>query len=170
MIVGFRKSPPSPTLTVIKGFVIELVDSYKYVFTIINSKHCFEGNIDAGLFFFFKKYSRDFSFWENESCEHNYDDTLLSEFHWVSPNLLPGSQIANKKRLYSLVRVSSKIIGVSQAQLTNIHHRQVLRKADAISDCSDHPLRGEFEFLPLRWHFRRPGGGGLKDLRHPLSE
>lgn len=57
-IVGFRKSPPGPTLTVTKGSVIKLVDSYKYVLTVINSKHCFERNADVG---FFSKYSSVFS-------------------------------------------------------------------------------------------------------------
>lgn len=50
MIVGFRKSPPSPTLTVIRGSVIEPVDSYKYVLTDINSKPRFLTERRCGIF------------------------------------------------------------------------------------------------------------------------
>lgn len=62
MIVGFRKSAPIPTLTVVKGSVIELVDSYKYVLTVNSTAAPFLPEKD-------------------ESCECNYDDTLSSEFH-----------------------------------------------------------------------------------------
>ena len=47
MIVDFRKSSPSPTLTVIKGSNIELVDRYKYLGTAIDSKLGFELHVDA---------------------------------------------------------------------------------------------------------------------------
>ena len=58
------------------------------------------------------------------------------------------STCSTTNRLNTHVRVASKMIGVRQAQLTDIYHHKVLRKANAILDCSDHPLQREFELLP----------------------
>ena len=56
--------------------------------------------------------------------------------------------LANKNRLDRLVRVASKVIGVNQVQLSELYVRQIVRKTQAISACTEHPLKGGFELLP----------------------
>ena len=54
MIVDFRKSSPCPALTYIQGSEISLLDNYKYLGIVIDSKLCFESHVD----FVYKKAQR----------------------------------------------------------------------------------------------------------------
>ena len=47
MIISFRRTPPSPTPTLIKGTEIEVVDSYKYLGVVLDNKLCFEPQVDV---------------------------------------------------------------------------------------------------------------------------
>ena len=47
MIIDFRKQPPSHVVTTIKGQTVELVQSYKYLGMIIDTKLTFDENCEA---------------------------------------------------------------------------------------------------------------------------
>ncbi len=47
MLIDFRRSPHDTSQTVIQNKVVENVDEYKYLGTIIDSKSSFEGNTEA---------------------------------------------------------------------------------------------------------------------------
>lgn len=47
MIIGFRKSPPSPLPTVIKGADIDPVEGYTYLSIVLDNALCFESHEDA---------------------------------------------------------------------------------------------------------------------------
>ena len=64
--------------------------------------------------------------------------------------------LANKNKLGRLVKVASKISGKNQVQLVDLYQRQVLRKASSLLESPDHPLRSEFELLPLGRRLRVP--------------
>ncbi|KAK0146537.1 hypothetical protein N1851_014143 [Merluccius polli] len=49
------------------------------------------------------------------------------------------------------------MIGCPQVTLTNIYEKQVVRKANGILDCVNHPLHCLFEVLPSGRRFRVPG-------------
>lgn len=57
-----------------------------------------------------------------------------------------------------IVKVTGKVIGVSQIQPIDIYHRQVLNKAHLILRNSYHPLHKEFQLLHLGRRFRVPCG------------
>ncbi len=58
--------------------------------------------------------------------------------------------LGDKKRLEHIVKVASKIIGVTLPDVLTIYHRRVNSKAQDILQCPDHPLHAEFELLPSR--------------------
>ncbi len=64
--------------------------------------------------------------------------------------------LGDKKRLEHIVKVASKIIGVTLPDVLTIYHRRVNSKAQDILQCSDHPLHAEFELLPSGRRFRLP--------------
>jgi len=61
-----------------------------------------------------------------------------------------------KNCLDRLVKTAGKISGSQQAGTMSIYTRQVLRKANAILHCSNHPLLNKFELLPSGRRFRAP--------------
>ncbi len=64
--------------------------------------------------------------------------------------------LANKNRFASLIKVASKISGRSQAQRTDLYHKQVFRKATSLLECKDHPLWIELKLLPTGRRFKVP--------------
>ena len=160
MVVDFRKSPPSPKLTDIKGEKLELVDSYKYLGVIVDNKLCFEPQADAiskkvqqRLFFLRKMNSFNVCTKMMTIFYRSFIESILTFciIAWYG-NLT----VTTKNRLVSLVRVASKISGASQTQLKDLYDKLVLRRADSILGAlgSDHPLRSQFELLPLGRRFR----------------
>lgn len=55
-----------------------------------------------------------------------------------------------QEQMGSLVKVASEISGRSQAQLGDIYSRQVQRKAAAIAQSQDHPLRRQLWAVGLK--------------------
>lgn len=47
MIIDFRRTPPPPTVTVIKGTAVELVETYKFLGVILDNTLCFEPLVDT---------------------------------------------------------------------------------------------------------------------------
>lgn len=95
----------------------------------------------------------------------NVDKVILSLFYksFIEPVLTfafiawyGGIGLREKNNLSHIVKVAGKLIGFPQVSLTNIYERQVMRKADAILDCVNHPLHCSFEVLPSGQRIRVP--------------
>lgn len=160
MILSFRKTTPRPVLTSIKGADIELVDSYKYLGVVLDNKLCFESHVASTtqkaqqrLFFLRKMCCFNVS---SEMVTLFYRSFIESVFMFCIVAWYGNLTLANKNRLGSLIKVASKISWRSQAQLTDLYNRYVLRKASSLLECQDHPLHTEFELLPSGHRLRVP--------------
>lgn len=160
MIIDFRKTAPIPKLTVIEGTEIDLVENYKYLGTVFDNKLCFQANADA----ISKKVQQRLYFLRKMNyfnvCTKMmtlfYRTFIESVLSFCIVTWFGNLNLADKNRLGRLVRVASKVIGVNQAQLSDLYDRQVVRKAHAILDCAYHPLQREFELLPSGRRYRVP--------------
>uniref|UniRef100_A0A8C1VBX2 VLIG-type G domain-containing protein n=1 Tax=Cyprinus carpio TaxID=7962 RepID=A0A8C1VBX2_CYPCA len=151
MVIDFRRTPPPPTVTVIKGTDIELVETYKYLGVILDNKLCFEPLVDAvskkiqqRLYFLRKMNTFNVS---SEMMTLFYRAFIESVLSFCIAAWFGSLSLTNKNRLGSLVKVASKISRRSQAQPGELYIKQVQRKARVIAHSQDHPLRTEFELL-----------------------
>ena len=91
------------------------------------------------------------------------DKTILNLFYnsfiksilWFSfICLFFNLSVKNRNSLQKVVRVSSKIIGDTQRDITKFYEKQMLRKAHSISVDGSHVLYPMFETMLLERHFR----------------
>ena len=69
-----------------------------------------------------------------------------------------GLAIKDKKSLFSIVNVCSKIIGVRQRDLRSLWEDQLVRKAKSIISHPHHPLSREFRVMPSGRRYLTPRG------------
>ena len=160
MIIDFRKSPSFAPPTVIKGADVEMVQTYKYLGVVLDNKLCFEPHVDATskkvqqrLFFLRKMRTFQVS---SEMMTLFYRSFIESVLTFCIVAWFGNLNLTNKNRLGSLVKTAGKISGCQQAGVMSIYNRQVLRKANAILTCPNHPLGNEFELSPSGRRFRAP--------------
>ena len=160
MIISYRKTPTSPSPTLIKGTEIEIVESYKYLGVTIDNKLSFDSHISSTskkvqqrLFFLRKMRSFNVS---NVMMTLFYRSFIESVLTFCIVAWYGNLTLTNKNRLSSLVKVASKISGRTQAQLIDLYKRQMLKRASSLLEVTDHPLRPEFELLPSGRRFRVP--------------
>ena len=162
MIIDFRTSAPVPSVTTVKGTDLELVDSYKYLGTIIDRKLLFKENtlavcskVQQRLFFLRKM--RSFSVCSTMMMMF-YRSFIESVLSFCMASWYGNLNQEYKDKLDRHVKGASKIIGVYQAQLSVVYEQQVLRIAKNIIGSPAHPLHRAFELLPLGRRYRSPPG------------
>lgn len=140
--IDFRCHHPSPADTIINGQEAEIVESYKYLDTIIDNKMTFDRITDMMIFRLRKpaRFQAD-----------RYLVTFLYKcfIESVSSSFICWYAAANLKQssLTRVMKVSGKIIGTQQKSL---YDKQLLNKAESIiSDSTPPPaLRTQ---LPALW-------------------
>lgn len=162
MAIDFRKESRTPSATVIRGQSVELVQSYKYLGTIIDSSLNFKENCEAVCK---KGYQRLFCL--RRLSLFNIDKTTLTVFYKSFIESVLSFSLAawfknlplrDKNKLSQIIKRSSRLIGDPQAGLETLYTRQVMRIATNIVNCSSHPLHEEFRLLPSGRRFRVPSG------------
>ncbi len=83
---------------------------------------------------------------------------LFTDFRW--------NRDADRNSLNSIVKISSKIIGVKQRNLNDLYNKQIIRKAESIPAYPWLVLVGELSFFPSGWCFALPT---CKTNRHAKS-
>ena len=140
MIISFRRTPISPSPTIIKGTEIEVVESYKYLGVTLDNKLSFDSHISSTskkvqqrLFFLRKMRSFNVSSVMMTLFYRSFIESVLTFciVAWYG-NLT----LSNKNRLSSLVKVASKISGRTQAQLIDLYKRQMLQRASSLLEVS----------------------------------
>ena len=162
MVVDFRrKQPGSPPPTYIKGSSIEVVDHYKYLGTVIDNNLKFDINTDSIC-----RKGQQRLYFLRKLNSFNVDKVILSLFYksFIESVLTfafiawyGGISLRDKNNLGHIVKVAGKMIGCPQVTLNNMYEKQVVRKANSILDCVNHPLHCLFEVLPSGRRFRVPG-------------
>lgn len=152
MIVDFRKAAHSQVSTSIKNQTVESVQSYKYLGTIIDSKLSFDENCAAvckkghqRLFCL-----RKFNYFHIDKQMMNlfYHAFLESVLSFALVSWFGNLSVKNKNSLNQIVKWSSKLTGVSLANLEAVYTRQLKRITNSILNDTAHPLHSEFQLLP----------------------
>ncbi|KAK0136843.1 hypothetical protein N1851_026972 [Merluccius polli] len=129
MVIDFRKTSHSIIPTTVKGSLVELVESHKYLGTVIDNKLNHDLNTSAVC----KKGLQRLYFLRRLNI-FNVDKTLMALFYKsFIESILTFSLISwygnltvqNKNSLSNIVKLASKIIGTQQLSLTNIYERQL---------------------------------------------
>lgn len=159
MIIDFRRAS-SHDLSVIHGEDVEMVESYKYLGTVIDSKLRFDLNTDAIVkrgnqrVYLLRKLN---SFNVNKNILNNfYCSFIESLFTFSFICWFKSLSLVDKNRLQKIVKICSKIIGIKLRDLSSLYEEQVLRKAKCILSQPLHPLFPEFDLLPSGRRFRVP--------------
>ena len=160
MHVDFRRRIGDKDVTSIKGQAVECVDSYKYLGTIIDSKHTFVANCES----VYKKANQRLHCLRKLSSFH-VDKKLLRMFYRcfvesiISFSLVSwfGSlPLKNKSSLNQIVKWASKLIGEQQLNIDSLYEVQLHRLVGSILRDVSHPLHGEFQPLPSGRRFKMP--------------
>ena len=170
LLVDFRRGPHPTQITVINGQPVEIVPSYKYLGTIIDSKL----NFDENTAMLCKK-GQQRLFCLRKLARFHVDRSLMKLFYTayihsvISFSLIcwfGNLSITNKNSLGRIVKIASKITSIQLEGLELFYKRQVLKKALSIRQESIHPLNPEYQLLPSGSRLRIPR---LKNNRYKFS-
>lgn len=160
MPIDFRRPSPNPTNCSLNDQNVEIVESYKYLGTIIDNRLSFESNTNTIC-----KKSQQRLFCLRKLAKFGVDRSLMSMFYrsFIESILTfsficwyASTNLKQKSALNKVVKVSSKITGTQQNSLTDLFNSQVLRKADLISRDGTHPLNPDFQLLPSGFRYKCP--------------
>ena len=160
LIIDFRKKKEPVKPTMIDNEEIEIVDHYKYLGTIIDSKLTFNQNTDL----IYKKGQQRLYFLRTLR-NFSVDKTIMSLFYRtfiqsiLSFNFLcwyEGLSLRNKNKLSKIVAIANKIAGTYFESISNIYERQTVKKVNKIIMDSSHPFSSYYEPLPSGRRLRLP--------------
>lgn len=175
IIMDFRRKQVDHQPLVIKNEAIEMVDEYKYLGTIIDSKLNWKSNTEA----VYKKTQQRLHFLRRLRHFH-VDVSIMTLFYKtfiqsvITFNFLCwyGSlSVQSKNKLTKSVQMAGKIIGTSVDSVAMLHKTQAVRKLLKIQRDNTHPLSQEFQFLPSKKRLRAPSAKTNRTLNSfvPIS-
>ena len=152
------------------GENVDIVQTFKYLGTVLDSKLNFSDNTDHIT----KKAQQRLRFLRTLSC-FNVSKKALSMFYQahicsiLSFNISAwfGNQgLKNRNKLYKMFNAARKIIGNTQIPLGHIFERAILKKTEEILKTKKHSLNLEFILLPSQRRYKSPS---TKTYRHNNS-
>ena len=161
LIVDFTKASGNTHRPVTVGNDdVEVVESFKYLGTFIDSKFSFQNNTDyifkkAMQRLFLLRKLRSFGVSGNV-LETVYKSLIESVLSFNISVWFGHLSVKNRSKLSRVVNIASKIIGKSQDPLINIYNLNIKKKANTIVADQSHPLHACFEKLPSGRRFRVP--------------
>ncbi len=153
MVIDFRNTHLHED-TLIKGQTIEVVQSYKYLGTVIDDKLNFVANCEAVC-----KRGQQRLHCLRKLSRFYIDQTIMTMFYRAFiESVLSFSvvswfgHISSKERnaLNQIVKWFSRLIGEVQLSPASLYYRQLQRIASSILNDDSHPLHCEFQLLPSR--------------------
>ena len=140
--------------------LVEVVENFKYLGTIIDSKLNFSDNTDMiykkcqQRLFLLRKLK---SFFVSPCVLQMVYMSLIESILTFNIGCWYGSlSYIDRKKLTRVVSLAGKIIGKEQASIETLYEKSVVRKATSITALSAHPLLFEFEKLPRGKRYRVP--------------
>ena len=170
MIIDFRRGKEERKSVSVAGDNIEIVQTFKYLGTVLDSKLNFSDNTDHIT----KKAQQRLRLLRKLSS-FNVSKKALSMFYQahicsiLSFNIsawFGNLSLKNKNKLYKILNAASKIIGNTQVSLGHIFERTILIKTEKILKTKKHPLNLEFILLPSQRRYKSPN---TKTNRHKNS-
>ena len=160
LVINFRTNQGSFSPVCINGDSVEIVNDYKYLGTIFDSKLNWNANTDA----VYKKCQQRLHFLR-KLRSFNVNERVLSLFyHCFVESVLTFSfqcwygslSLVNKSRLEKLVLLAGKISGLPFISLSYLYEKRVLKLSLKILSDSDHVLFTEFVKLPSGRRYLMP--------------
>lgn len=170
MVIDFRKKPLPLQPVTINEIVIETVNEYKYLGTIIDHKLTWSANTlarysKAQQRLFFLRKLRSFNA-ENSTLTLFYLTFIQSVVTFAIQCWGGGLSIQNRNMLDKVTKTGRKIIRSDVKSVTNLTDQYTLKLALRILEDPLHPLHTEFSLLPSGCRFRMPR---TKTKRHITS-
>ena len=144
----------------ISGDNVEVVEAFKYLGTIIDTKLSFAENANhiykkcqQRLFLLRKLKSFDVCQLILQNVYRSLIESILSF------NIICWFGILNvseKNKLDRIVRLANKIIGVNQLSMKDLYVKAMNRKVKCVVSENSHPLFDQFQLLPSKRRYRVP--------------
>ena len=139
---------------------VEVVESFKYLGTILDTKLSFDKNTDA----IYNKCQQRLYLLRKLKSFYVCTEILETVYHSMIESILTFNIVCwfgflntiQKNKLNRIVNLASKIIGRQQTTLCLLHQKAMRRKGRSIVESENHPLISEFTLLPSKRRFRVP--------------
>ena len=158
MIVDFRRNPTPINPLVINGQNIEIVDTFKFLGSLISSNLTWDLNTDA-----ITKRAQQRLYFLRQLKKFGLSKDILTQFYRsVVESVLTfsicvwyGSTSQQQKdRLERVVRTAGKIVGCELPSLESIYAKRLVDRARKIAVDKYHPGSHLFELLPSGQRYR----------------
>ena len=158
IVIDFRKNPLPVTDLEIDGVKVERVNEFKYLGVIVDDKLNFKSNTS---YVQKKCQSRIFCLQKlrnigiSRDILQNFYRSCIQSVLTVSFICWFGSLCVHEKNvLNGVVKVCSKVVGVSQPSLSELYDKRVVKKGRQIANDCTHVLASAYELLPSGKRFR----------------
>ena len=158
MIIDFRREKPPTSPLLIKNEAVEIVESFKFLGSIIMNNLKWEANTTA-----IRKKAQQRTYFLRQLKKFKVNQKILVQFYRATiESVLTGSITTwygnttqqEKLELDRVVKTARKIIGCDLPPLEQLYTKRVLRKARAIVADDQHPAYHLFVPLPSGRRFR----------------
>ena len=158
MLIDFRKNPPPVPYLEIDDKIVERVDEYKYLGTVIDNSLAFNKNVDA-----IHRKCQPRLFCLHKLRNIGIDSKILQMYYkcciesllTISFMCWYGSLCVRSKRvLRDVVNICSKVVGAKQVGMQELYERRALKKARQILNDESHVLAQCYILLPSGRRFR----------------
>lgn len=144
MLIDFRRQPQDLEPLVIKGEAVRVVNSYKYLGTVIDDKLAWTANVDACC-----KKANQRLFFLRKLKQFKVSTPILSMFHQsvVESTLLynqlcyyQGATAADRERMDRITTTAERLLGKEVRPLHQAYEVAAVKKIRRISQDETHPL------------------------------
>ena len=158
IIVDFRKNKSETPALEIQGQIVEQVENFKFLGTVINSSLSWDDNCMAIISkakqrLYFLRQLRKFK--ANPAIMLQFYRAVIESVLTFSMCVWYGSATQeDKDKLEGIVNTASKIIGCQLPSLDDIYQKRTKKRAKGIAKDSSHPSYHIFDLLPSGRRYR----------------
>ena len=158
MVVDFRRSRDPLDSLVINGEVVEQVETFRFLGTIISSDLSWDKNIQATV----KKCQQRLHFLRqlkkfrlsSKIMEQFYRATIESIMCFSISVWYSGANAKDTAQLERIVKQASRVVGCDLPSIASLYDTRLVRRARSIIRDTTHPANPLFELLPSGKRFR----------------
>lgn len=158
MIMDFRRSKDPLDPLLINGDVVEQVETFRFLGTIISSNLSWNQNTESIV----KKCQQRLHFLR-QLKKFRLNGSILEQFYRATVESIlcfsisvwySGASEKEKAQLDRIVRQASRIVGCDLPSIASLYNTRLIRRANSIIGDTTHPANPLFELLPSGKRFR----------------
>ena len=158
MVIDFRKNKLPLTPLEINGELVEQVDSFRFLGTVISSDLSWDQNTEPIV----KKCQQRLHFLR-QLKKFRLNQAILVQFYRATVESIlcfsvtvwfSGASARDKDQLERIVRQASRIVGCELPSIASLYISRLVRRVRGIVSDSSHPANHLFELLPSGRRFR----------------